>query len=417
MKPLKIYGVIALAFILLCSSFNIADRWGFFGHRRINRLAVFTLVPEMMPLFKKNIEYLTEHSVDPDKRRYAVRDEAVRHFIDLDHWGSGSFDDLPRKYADVMVQYGDFRIQDDDSSLYLFHQKQIFTIGKTKYIGLNLNVSTDTAKAVLYHHYRYLITSLILPKLKMEDEVTLSGNEINAVLKRTIADSTKNYQWIDTFSSHGILPYYFVGEYKKLVDAFKSRAFEAILHHAADIGHYIGDAHVPLHTTSNYNGQLTNQLGLHAFWESRIPELFADKEYDYLVGKANYIKDMESFIWEVVFQSHRLVDSVLSIEKRLSNSIPSDQQYCFDERLGVTIRTQCESFAKAYQEAMKGMVEKRMREAIHAVGSVWYSAWIDAGQPNLSKMTKKGTSVSTSKSDDELDKAYHNNVIKGRPEN
>ena len=40
-------------------------KWGFFGHKRINRLAVFTLPEEMLPLFKKEIEYLTEHSIDP----------------------------------------------------------------------------------------------------------------------------------------------------------------------------------------------------------------------------------------------------------------------------------------------------------------------------------------------------------------
>ena len=81
-------GIILLFFvILLASSFIEIHKWGFFGHRRINRLAVFTLVPEMMPLFKKNIEYLTDHAVDPEKRRYMVKGEASRHFIDLNRWG------------------------------------------------------------------------------------------------------------------------------------------------------------------------------------------------------------------------------------------------------------------------------------------------------------------------------------------
>ncbi len=38
---------------------------------------------------------------------------------------------------------------------------------------------------------------------------------------------------------------------------------------------------------------------------------------------------------------------------------------------------------------MKGMVEKRMRAAILAVGSYWYSAWVDAGQPDLNKLIKQ----------------------------
>ncbi len=60
---------------------------------------------------------------------------------------------------------------------------------------------------------------------------------------------------------------------------------------SAEFGHYIADACVPLHTTSNYNGQLTDQVGIHAFWESRIPELFAVEEFDMIVGTASYIDD------------------------------------------------------------------------------------------------------------------------------
>jgi hypothetical protein len=82
----------------------------------------------------------------------------------------------------------------------------------------------------------------------------------------------------------------------------------------------------------------------------------------------------------------------------------------------VTVRIQCESYAKAYQDAMHGMVEKRMRDAILAVGSAWYSAWIDAGQPNLKRLYKNET-PSKSKDDDDIDKAFKSNSILGRPEN
>jgi len=50
------------------------------------------------------------------------------------------------------------------------------------------------------------------------------------------------------------------------------------------------DLHVPLHASSNHNGQFTDQKGIHGFWESRIPELLADKEWDFFIGKAEYIK-------------------------------------------------------------------------------------------------------------------------------
>jgi len=138
-----------------------------------------------------------------------------------------------------------------------------------------------------------------------------------------------------------------------------------------------------LHTTENYNGQLTNQTGIHAFWESRIPELFADEQYDYFVGKAEYIASPKDYFWDVVLESHSLVDSVLSIEKRLSQTFPEDKQYCYEERLGRTIRTYCKEYAAAYQRRLSGMVEDRMQKTILSIGSCWYTAWVDAGQPDL----------------------------------
>src|SRR5690606_3225250 len=131
---------------------------------------------------------------------------------------------------------------------------------------------------------------------------------------------------------------------------------EKLLRQLSEFGHYVADAHVPLHTTQNYNGQMTNQTGIHAFWESRIPELFAEESYDFFVGKAVYISNPAEFFWNTVLESNALVDSVLMIERRLRAEFPSDQQYCFDDRLDATVRTQCREYARAYQQQMNGMV-------------------------------------------------------------
>ena len=74
----------------------------------------------------------------------------------------------------------------------------------------------------------------------------------------------------------------------RLTDAFKEKDQAKILKLSAEIGHYIADAHVPLHAHSNHNGQYTGQQGIHGFWESRIPELLAEKEWDFFIGKAAY---------------------------------------------------------------------------------------------------------------------------------
>ena len=85
-------GIVAttIAIGLSLSSFikhdKVNNHWGFFGHKRINRVAVFTLPPEMFGFYKEHIEYVTEHAPDPDKRRYAMEGEAECHYLDLDHY-------------------------------------------------------------------------------------------------------------------------------------------------------------------------------------------------------------------------------------------------------------------------------------------------------------------------------------------
>ncbi len=297
--------------------------WGFFGHKRINRIAVFTLPPEMLGFYKENIEFITEHAVDPDKRRYAVEGEAQRHYIDIDHYGENAFDSVPRKWDDAVAKFTE-----------------------------------------------------------------------------------------DTLQAYGIVPWHILVMKYRLQKAFESKNIDLILKYSAEIGHYIGDAHVPLHTTENYNGQLTGQKGIHGLWESRIVELNAE-DYDYFVGKALYVEKVQDFAWEAVEESNAAVDSVLSMEKELTAKFPSDQKYSYEQRGQVLVQVYSKEFCDAYQEMMNGMVERRMRDAIIAVGSIWYTAWVDAGQPDLSALTNTPPSAELLKELEELESQYEHSEHKG----
>lgn len=301
--------------------------WGFFGHRRINRMAVFTLPPEMIGFYKSNIEYVTAHAVDPDKRRYASKNEAPRHYIDIDHYakeGKDPFEVMPRRWYDAVEKFSE-----------------------------------------------------------------------------------------DTLQAYGIVPWHVASMTKWLTKAFEEEDANRILYLSADLGHYIADAHVPLHTTENYNGQLTGQKGIHGLWESRIPELTAD-EFDYLVGRATYIKDPLTAIWKVVEESHAHLDSVLLIEKDLSKKIPSDQKYAFEQRGQSTVRQYSQKFALGYYNRMGDMVEKRMRKAVKMVGNLWFTAWVDAGQPDLEKMMGNISEEELKQKEEELEKETKGKEIQGR---
>ena len=156
---------------------------------------------------------------------------------------------------------------------------------------------------------------------------------------------------------------------------------EVILRISAERGHYVGDAHVPLHTTKNYNGQLTGQEGIHAFWESRLPELFSD-DYDFFVGKASHLNNVQLAAWKTIEVSHQAVDSVLLFERELSNHLGSSK-YSFETKGRQTVKVYSQEYSAAYHKILKGMVERQMRAAIKMTGDLWYTAWVDAGQPDL----------------------------------
>jgi hypothetical protein len=270
--------------------------WGFFAHQRINRLAVFTLPPEMIRFYKKHIVYITENAVNPDKRRYVVKAEGPRHFIDLDVYGDSVEQKLPRLWQDAVAKYGE-----------------------------------------------------------------------------------------DSLARHGVLPWHISLVKYQLTEAFKHHDVPAILRLSADLGHYLADACVPLHTTRNYNGQFTNQHGIHGFWESRLPEFLANG-YDFFVGPAFYVAKPQQKAWDIIFRSHTALDSVLLFEKEVAAQLPEDKKYTFEERNNITVKTYSRAYTTGYHQKLKGQVERQMRYAVWMLGSFWYTCWVDAGQPDLNNL-------------------------------
>ena len=360
-------------------------------------MAVFTLPSEMIKVYKRNIEYISEHAVDPDMRRYATRHEAVRHYIDLDHWGTYPYENVPRRWLDMLIQYTEIYC--------ITGAKDTVRISEAGEFGMQV-AGTVVPDSV----YRNFFARHIMPQY-YEEEWSLSCPLLRDSLG--IADCPECVTVFATegFSEYGILPYHLVFMQQQLTAAFANKNISKILSLSADMGHYIGDAHVPLHTTENYNGQLSGQNGIHAFWESRIPELLAEQDFDFLVGQADYIENPVDYYWKIVLHTHQHVEDVLSIEKELSLTYPSDQQFCFEERLDRMIRTQCSAYAIAYHERMNGMVEEQMRRSIQAIGSAWYTAWVDAGQPDI---YNDGPYMSADTQYVELKRAFQSGKIIGR---
>lgn len=231
-------------------------------------------------------------------------------------------------------------------------------------------------------------------------------------------------KWVDAelkFTSerlieNGIVPWQIERTYYSLVKAFRERDSIRILRLSADLGHYVSDAHVPLHTTENYNGQLSGQTGIHGFWESRLPELFS-AEYDFITGPAKYLENPLKEAWKIIRNSHSFLDSTLLIEARLNKSIASDLKFTFSERKDKVERQYSKEYARAYHTALKGMVENQMRASVLMTGSFWFSAWVDAGQPQLRNFQEKKISEEEKLTAERAEKLFSQGRIIGRSEN
>jgi hypothetical protein len=317
--------------LLACCVVIPVFSWGFFAHKMINRLAVFTLPESLLLFYKTNIEYITEHAVDADMRRYSDPEEACRHYIDLDYYEANvPIDTVPKYWKDAVAKYSE-----------------------------------------------------------------------------------------DTLKAYGIVPWHINLMKYKLTEAFKAKDVDRILKISADIGHYIGDAHVPLHSTENYNGQKTNQHGIHGFWESRLPELFSDK-YDFFVGRAKYIDNVQMAAWAASEGSYAAKDSVLDFERKLNTTFGSDRKYSNEQRGQAMIKVYSKEYSEAYHNMLDNQVERRIRASVLTVGSIWYTAWVDGGQPdliNIQQTTKKLTDEERKALISEQQKLLEENKMIGRPEN
>jgi hypothetical protein len=284
--------------VLACFSFANKSLWGFYGHKKITEMAIYTLPGEMMYFYKENAEVIIDKSVAPDKRRYVIEAEGPKHYIDLDDYDD--IDSIPRYWFPAVEKY------------------------------------------------------------------------------------TK-----DSLVRHGTLPWSAYATYKQLVKAFSARDYASIITKSCDLAHYLADANVPLHTTSNYNGQKTGQKGIHGFWETRLPQLFSD-DYDFLVGKAVYLDDPQQAIWHSILQANSLVDSLFIVERQITKQVGESRKFAYEDKGRRTVKVYSEKYSGAYHAAMP-VVEQQMQRSIKLIGDLWFTAWIEAGQPELTTISKNNT--------------------------
>jgi len=260
----------------------------------------------------------------------------------------------------------------------------------------------DGMRPFFYNHIDFITEESVIPdvrKYTINDKAEFDRHYIDLEsfqpggpgdsLPKTMKDAAAKYD-AKFLEKNGILPWYIAEVVQKLTKAFQDKKKAEILFLAADLGHYVGDANMPLHTSVNHDGQFTDQKGIHAFFESQLPEQFGSA-YNFYTGDAQYVSDVQAHVWRIIMASHKLADTLLLTEKKLKAGFAADKIYMKDSA-GNIIKNKYNQpvhsyeYAAAFHTALNGMVEQQLRKAVAETANLWYTAWVDAGKPDLTQL-------------------------------
>ena len=252
-----------------------------------------------------------------------------------------------------------------------------------------------------YNHIDFITEEAVMPDIRkytINDKPEFARHFINLESFQAAGMDSLPQTMKEVLASHdaafldknGILPWYLMEMMEKLTAAFRIKRKAEILFLAADLGHYLGDAHMPLHTSLNHDGELTGQKGIHALWESQLPEQFGNS-YHFYTGNAVYVGDIRQAVWRIIMNSHHLVDTLLLAEKKLKDEFPAEKIYSKDASGNVLKNkfsqpVHSPEYVNAYHDRLNGMIQKQLLAAISATASFWYTAWVNAGKPGISEL-------------------------------
>jgi hypothetical protein len=138
-------------------------------------------------------------------------------------------------------------------------------------------------------------------------------------------------------------------------------------HDAVYLAHYAADLTQPLHTVMNYDGQQTGQRGIHARFEVGLVDLLADR-WVLRSPPAAVIPNLRARIFEEFINSYRKSQAIFAADRRVRASIPYTSP----------------QFLAAFSKGAGPIAKAQLEDAASFVGSLWYTAWVRAGKPDLS---------------------------------
>ena len=174
-----------------------------------------------------------------------------------------------------------------------------------------------------------------------------------------------------TVRRNGMLPWRaaeMFGNLRRTFESFARGQFastDTVLFSGA-LAHYFQDAHQPLHATINYDGQLTDNTGIHTRFERDLFERFQSR-LTISPRPAVPLKNPRDAAFDVLLESYQLVDQIMKADTAaVAGKDTYDDDYF--EKLFVRLRP---------------VLERRLADAITATASAIVGAWEQAGRPVL----------------------------------
>ncbi len=152
----------------------------------------------------------------------------------------------------------------------------------------------------------------------------------------------------------------------KLAAALRSRRWADADDAAVFAAHYACDLTQPLHTVMNYDGQLTYQRGIHARFESALVDARGSR-WNLEPRPALNEPDLRARIFAELVASYNYRNIIFA----------ADHIAAFDHSY------QDPEYLASFFNLTELMARKRLRAAAAFVSSLWYTAWVRAGRPDL----------------------------------
>jgi hypothetical protein len=187
----------------------------------------------------------------------------------------------------------------------------------------------------------------------------------------------------ENVQKNGLLPWRIAEVMDSLGEAISNQSNEKMLRYFSWIAHYVEDAHQPLHVTENYDGQLTNQPGIHSRFETELVKHMISKNGLNFNPKrlaselVNFepISDKVKFAFDIVLESYKYIEPILEADRFAKGKIPVEKLYRVEKRDGRTRYIYSDDYYSIMNERLGSLVLSRMEKSAVRLAYIWLNVW------------------------------------------